>query len=143
MIAQRIVAATLAGALAGCTTDNPPQAMGAPPPPVAPAAATAVAPSSAAMASGSVDGAYKGSMAMTRNGGGQCTNPGEITLRVRDRTVRSSFGPTVRLEAKVQPDGTFSTQSGRTTFSGTVQGGRLEAEIGNEYCSYHYSLTRI
>ena len=42
----------------------------------------------------------------------------------------------------VQPDGTFSAQAGRTTMSGTVRNGHLDAEIGNEYCKYRYDLNR-
>lgn len=129
----------VAGNLAACAGDNAP--MAAAPPATAPAAESA--PAVATVAGGSVDGVYKGPMTFVRNGGGQCTSPRDVTLRVQNRMVRSSFGPLIRLEAKIQPDGTFSAQSGRTSMSGTMQGGRLEADIGNEYCAYHYALTHV
>lgn len=140
MIARVIVAMAVAGGVAGCAAENTP--MAAVPAATAPAAVATAAPVANAAADGPVDGVYRGPMTMLRNAGGQCTSPRDVTLRVRDRTVTSSFGTLIRLEAKVQPDGTFTTQSGRTGMTGTVRGGRLEADIGNEYCAYHYALTR-
>jgi len=142
MIAQRIVAATLAGALAGCATDNAPQAMGAPPPAVAPVAApAAAAPSSGAVAGGPVDGAYSGPATVTKSSG-RCPGPGNTTWGVRGGTITRHWGTNIVVEAKVQPDGTFSGESGTVRMAGTLQGGRLEADITSEYCGYHYSLTR-
>ncbi len=142
MIAQRIVAATLAAALAGCAADNPPQAMGAPPPAVAPAAApAAAAPPSGAMAGSPVNGAYSGAATVTRNAG-RCPGPGSTTWAVRGGTITRHWGPNVIIEAKVQPDGTFSAQSGTVRMVGTLQGGHLESDMTSEYCGYHYSLTR-
>ncbi len=100
----------------------------------APAAAAPVA------ANASVDGVYRGRSTPVMQSG-RCGVFRDPTVRVSNNTVTRQFGRD-RLEAAVQQDGTFSTQTGRTTMSGTVRDGHLDAEIGSEHCKYHYSLNR-
>ena len=73
---------------------------------------------------------------------GKCARPDRATLVIRNRHITRRFSQYVTLEATVLPDGTFSTQAGRVALSGTVGNGHLEADIGNEYCRYHYALDR-
>lgn len=124
-----------AGLLIGCST---PQAISD----VKAAAAVSTAPAPIASVAGgeSVDGVYRG-RATPISQAGRCGPYRDPTLRVRHSTIVRRFGNN-RLVAMVQPDGTFSTQTGRTRMSGTVRDGHLEAEIGGENCRYRYVLDR-
>ncbi len=97
----------------------------------------AVAPVSA---NNPVDGVYRGRSTPVRQSG-RCGPFRDPTVRIRNNMIIRQFGRD-RLEATVQPDGTFSTQAGRTTMSGTVRDGHLNAEIGGEHCRYRYNLDR-
>ena len=88
----------------------------------------------------SVDGVYSGRSTPAKRSG-RCGVFRDPTIRIRNNTITRRFGST-RLEAMVQPDGTFSTQAGRVRMSGTVRDGHLNAEVGSEHCSYRYALNR-
>lgn len=87
-----------------------------------------------------IDGVYRG-RATPINQSGRCGPYRDPTLRIRNNRVVRRFGNN-RLEATVQPDGTFSAQTGTTRMSGTVRDGRLDAEIGGGQCRYRYTLRR-
>jgi hypothetical protein len=141
MIVRALITVSVAGALAGCAGDNTTTA--AAPPPAPQAAPPAAAPATPATTGAPVNGVYRGASMMTKNGGGRCAQAGARTFAIRSRTLSVHWNPTTTLEAKIQPDGTFSTQSGVTTMSGKAEGGQLEVDIQNEYCGYHYSLKHV
>ncbi len=88
--------------------------------------------------SGSIDGAYKG-RATQLNRSGRCADFRNPTIRVNDSTIDQRFGNN-RLQATVQPDGTFSARAGRLRMSGTVRDGHLDAQASNGNCRYHYDF---
>ncbi len=138
MLKQLMVVMAVAGLASGCAGGGEPSATA--PSPAAPAVAASSVPS--ATGGGSVDGLYRGTATTTVNAGGRCSTSGDVNFQVRNGVVTRRFGPTTLLEAKVQPDGTFSTQAGRTTMAGKVRDGHLEADISNEYCGFRYVLDR-
>ncbi len=104
------------------------------------AVSTAPAPVTPMAANEEIDGVYRGTATPIRQIG-RCGVFRDPTIRVRNHRIVRRFGSS-RLEATVQPDGTFSTQAGRIRMSGTLRDGRLDAEIGGENCRYRYALTR-
>jgi len=117
--------------VAGCTTA------------VSPSASVADAMPVAAPAQSGFDGSYHGSSTKTASINRRCGAPGDRTFRVRDGSVVRRFGPGTTLQAQVQPDGSFATQTGRTRMSGTIQGGHMEVDLGSDSCAFHYTLNRV
>ena len=136
-----LVGLMIAGLVAGCAAPNSmPAGASAPVPLEAQAANPTTVASGVPVRQERVDGVYRGTSSMNGN---RCGSPGAANMTVRDRTVFRAFGPTTQLSAKVQPDGSFATQSGRTTMSGTIRNGHVELDAGNEYCRMHQTLDRI
>jgi hypothetical protein len=106
------------------------------------AAAVSTAPAPVTPIAGNelIDGVYRG-RATPINQSGRCGPYRDPTLRIRNNRIVRRFGNN-RLEATVQPDGTFYAYTGTTRMSGTVRDGHLDAEIGGEHCRYRYSLRR-
>jgi len=125
------------GLAAGCAPSNAASDV------VAAAASINSPPAAAApvAANNPVDGLYRGRSTPLRQSG-RCGVFRDPTVRINNNTITRQFGRD-RLEAAVQQDGTFSTQAGRTTMSGTVRDGHLDAEVGGENCKYRYSLNRV
>ena len=95
----------------------------------------------AAAANETFDGIYRG-RATPISRGGRCGNFRDPTIRISNNTITRRFGE-ARLEATVQPDGTFSALAGRTRLSGTVRDGHLDAEASNGSCSYRYNAQPV
>jgi hypothetical protein len=123
------------GLLAGC---GPSQATSD----VVAAAAVSAAPAPAAstVADGSIDGVYRG-RATPIGQSRRCGNFRDPTIRISNSTIVRRFGSS-RLQAVVRQDGTFSALAGRTSISGTVRDGHLDAQASNGNCNYRYSLSR-
>ncbi len=118
---------------AGCTAPAPQS--------VAPLAE--VAPIANAPAPGSMDGTYRGQAIKTASRNRRCGTPGAATFRVINGEIVRRYNPTTILEAKVQPDGSFTAQTGTARLSGRIQGGHMEVDLGAESCAYHYTLDRV
>ncbi len=124
-----------AGLLVGCST---PQATSD----VKAAAAVSSAPVPVAPLPGaeSIDGVYRG-RATQLNRGGRCGNFRDATIRINNGTIDKRFGNN-RLQAAVQPDGTFSARAGRLRMSGTVRDGHIDAQASDQNCRYSYVVNR-
>ncbi|GAC1337599.1 MAG: hypothetical protein NVSMB18_02760 [Acetobacteraceae bacterium] len=121
---------SIVACLAGCAA--PP-----PPPVIEPPVAVAPAPA----APGGFDGVYRGSGVITHSTARHCPVPGAGRTVVRDGVVRRRWN-NMAIEAPVQPDGTFNTQLGRVRMGGRIAGGRMEFDLGSEFCQYHFALAR-
>ncbi len=104
------------------------------------AVSTAPASFSSTVANSEINGVYRGRSTPISQIG-RCGVFRDPTIRIRDNRIVRRFGNN-RLEATVQPDGSFSTQTGRVRMSGTVRDGHLDAEVGGENCRYRYALNR-
>jgi hypothetical protein len=102
------------------------------------AVSSAPAPVTPIAGNESIDGVYRG-RATPISQRGRCGPYRDPTLRIRNNRIVRRLGNN-RLEATVQPDGTFSTRTGTTRMSGTVRDGHLDAEIGGAQCRYRYTL---
>jgi len=99
----------------------------------------------------SFDGVYKGTQqVILSENSGSCArgDPRPATLVVRNNHFQIRW--LVVLELEVMPDGTFegsrySAAIGAITvvrMKGKITGDNLEADIGNQYCVQHFSLTK-
>ena len=125
----------VSGLVAGCST---PQATSE----VKAAAAVSTAPVPVAPLPGaeSIDGVYRG-RATQLSRGGRCSSFRDAAIRINDSTIDKRFG-NIRLQAMVQPDGTFSARAGRVRMGGTVRDGHIDAQASDQNCRYRYSLNR-
>lgn len=128
-MSQRIAVVSIL-AIAGCA---------APPPAPAPIEPPIATP--APVVRGGFDGVYRGSGVITQSTARHCPVPGASRTAVRGDVVRRRWN-NMAIEAPVQPDGTFSTQLGRARMSGRIADGRMEFDLGSEYCQYHFNLAR-
>lgn len=124
-------------ALAGCAGQNPPATQKVAAIPQGPVP---------------VNGVYQGYAFLTEdNSSGEmlCGSNVPLQLTVTDRTFtyvlteqQVTYAPVKRFLVQIEPDGTFSSQSGAASLRGKVVGSGLTGDAFGEACNYHFDTSR-
>ncbi len=125
MTASLRAAAALAagGLLAACAASRPP------PPPALPQPGLTAAP---------VDGIYRGTSTRYRADSRACPSPGLVLLRVVGGEFQYRWNGRTEIDARIAPDGTISGELDTITLGGHLADGRIEGDVSNESCAYHF-----
>ncbi len=131
MTAKLAMFMVLAAGVAGCAR-NPP-----PPPPMAMAPEPPPMPAPEPVASGPVDGIYRGTSEATGQLARGCARPGPITINVARNNTFTVKG----IRGRISPDGVVSHVGRGASLSGTVQNGNLDVTTTGR-CEYHVTATK-
>ena len=121
----------IACAAAGCGGSPPPQPLPALPPPIVAGIYTAA------------DGAYRGTSTRSLTESGDCPSPGPVTLQVVDGVFSYRWNPDVVVLATIGSDARIVGQTGDITLTGRVNWGRIEGDVRNPSCAYHFTVTKL
>jgi hypothetical protein len=115
-------------AVAGCASKPPPS----PPRPTS-------APKPAHSTS---DGTYRGTSTRFRADSRSCPSPGLVTLRVLEGVFSYRWSRDISALAKIAPDYSIEGETGDITLTGRVTGDRIEGDVSNATCAYHFTATK-
>ena len=118
-----ILALAAVGLLAACAGSASRPAPAAPPPGVA---------------STPVDGIYRGTSTRYRADSRACPSPGLVLLRVVGGQFQYRWNGRTEIDAIIAPDGVVSGAFDTIVLGGRLAGGRIEGDVSNESCAYHF-----
>lgn len=113
--------------LAGCAGPAPPS----------PAPSPAPTPRATA-----IDGVYRGTSTRFRADTRACPSPGLVILRVVDGVFEYRWNGHTRLDGTIAPDGTAQGALGDISLEARLSGGRIEGDVSNPSCAYHFRAVR-
>ena len=99
------------------------------PPPAAPSPGISSTP---------VDGIYRGTSTRYRADSRACPSPGLVLLRVVGGQFQYRWNGRTEIDATIAPDGAVSGAFDTITLSGRLADGRIEGDVSNESCAYHF-----
>lgn len=130
MRANLAVFLVLAAGVAGC-------ARPAPPPPPMVAVEPAPMPAPAPVATGPIDGVYKGAVMANEDSPRRCRKVTTATTRVRNNAFQLAG-----MRGRVGPDGAVTGAGPRgATMTGSLNNGTLDVTTMAGGCGYHYTLS--
>ena len=112
----------MGGLLAACAGTRPPAAASPPP----------------ELSATPVDGIYRGTSTRYRADSRACPSPGLVVLRVVSGEFQYRWSGRTEVDARIAPDGTISGAFDTITLSGHLADGRIEGDVSNESCAYHF-----
>jgi hypothetical protein len=112
---------------------------GKPPPPPVPA----LPPPDVAGVYSAADGAYRGTSTRVRAESHDCPSAGLVDLQVVDGVFSYRWDRDVVVLATIGSDASFEGESGDITLKGRVNGDRIEGDVKNPSCAYHFTATKL
>ncbi|MBN8873764.1 MAG: hypothetical protein J0H67_13075 [Rhodospirillales bacterium] len=109
-------------------------ACAAPPPP-------APAPKPAAPAD-LVDGEYRGTSTRFQADSRSCPRPGLVTLIIWDNKFQYHWNREIWLDAVVGPDDLVTGQGPGISMQGRRTGNRIEGDVTDGTCGFHFTVTK-
>ena len=115
--------------IGGCAQPAPPPAAPAPPP------APKLTPDQ-------IDGVYRGTSTRFRADSRACPSPGLVVLRVVGGQFQYRWNGRTTVDASIAADGLVQGTLGEIVIEGKLTGHRLEGDISNASCAYHFRATK-
>ncbi|MBO0710723.1 MAG: hypothetical protein J2P47_05525 [Acetobacteraceae bacterium] len=94
------------------------------------------------LAADPVDGIYHGTSRRYRADSRACPSPGLIVLRVVNGSFQYRWGDRTVIDATIAPGGAIAGARGAINLSGRLAQGRIEGDVSNEPCAYHFRAVR-
>jgi hypothetical protein len=96
-----------------------------------------------------IDGNYDGIMTLSRGDAMTCGNQDTINLQVTNHTFsyrlsqpRAEWKPFINFTATIGADGSFYTQQGPDSLSGSVTAGHMAGDIAGDMCGFSFVADR-
>ncbi len=115
--------AILCAGAAGCAAPKPP-----PPKPIVQA--------------DPIDGEYLGTSTRYQADSRGCPHPGSVSLVVWDNKFQYHWNREIWLDAAIADDGMITGSGPGLSLQGRVDGKRLEGDVTNGTCGFHFTVTK-
>jgi hypothetical protein len=124
---RRIVSGLALAGLAACAQPAPPPASQVAPP---------------RLSADQIDGIYRGTSTRYQADSRACPSPGLVVLRVVNGVFLYRWNGRTQVDATVAPSGDVQGALGTISLSGKLNDGRIEGDIANETCAYHFRAVK-
>jgi len=92
--------------------------------------------------SGDFEVLYRGASTRYQADDRKCPSPGLVTIRPEEGSFTYRLGGRVRIETTIIGDGTLVGESGGYTLTGTATQEKIEGDVRNGSCAYHFRAFR-
>jgi len=90
-----------------------------------------------------MDGTYRGSSTRFQADSRACPSPGLVTLRVLNGVFSYRWRRDVAVVATIAPDGSLQGDAGDIVLKGRADDGRIEGDISNGPCAFHFTARKL